>query len=354
MTEYKFQTKSSVHIMKKIHIIFTGGTIAMQTNDQGLLIPAVTGDELLKSIPALQHVGEISTQQFSNQPSAQMTPELMLLLREEIISIFSTTETEGIVIVHGTDTMEETAFFLDASLSDTQLQNNPVIITGAMRSNDQASADGMANLLAATQVAADSHSKERGVMVVMNDEIHSARYVKKMDTSSLQTFSSPQYAALGKISHVATRTPVQYNQPATRLIETIDVPRETFEIPRIDIVQMYTGADATHLNASIEAGAQAVIIQAVGASSVNLALYEGIQHAISQGTAIIISSRSPLGECAPVYGYIGGGQTLKALGACFSADLPAHKARLYAQLLLSSKNNATNRLETIQNGFSAL
>ena len=108
----------------------------MQTNDQGLLIPAVTGDELLKSIPALQHVGEISTQQFSNQPSAQMTPELMLLLREEIISIFSTTETEGIVIVHGTDTMEETAFFLDASLSDTQLQNNPVIITGAMRSND--------------------------------------------------------------------------------------------------------------------------------------------------------------------------------------------------------------------------
>ncbi|AXF84695.1 L-asparaginase [Ephemeroptericola cinctiostellae] len=341
--------------MKKIHIIFTGGTIAMQTNDQGLLIPAVTGDELLKSIPALQHVGEISTQQFSNQPSAQMTPELMQSLRKEIVSIFSKNEIEGIVVVHGTDTMEETAFFLDASLSEAQLKNNPVILTGAMRSNDQASADGMANLLAATQVAADANSKGRGVMVVMNDEIHSARYVKKMDTSSLHTFCSPQYAALGQISHATSHAPVQYKHSAIRLTKTIDVPRETFEFPRVDVVQMYAGADAALLNASIEAGAQAVVIQAVGASSVNLALYEGIKQAISKGTAIIISSRSPLGECAPVYGYIGGGQTLKALGAAFSADLPAHKARLYAQLLLNNKKNTSeSHLETIQHGFSTV
>ena len=327
----------------------------MQTNDQGLLIPAVTGDELLKSIPALQHVGDISTQQFSNQPSAQMTPELMQSLRKEIISIFSKNEIEGIVVVHGTDTMEETAFFLDASLSEAQLKNNPVIITGAMRSNDQPSADGMANLLAAAQVAANSNSKGRGVMVVMNDEIHSARYVKKMDTSSLQTFCSPQYTALGKISHVPSRDPIQYTQPATRLTKTIDVPRETFAPPRVDIVQMYAGADATLLNASIEAGAQAVVVQAVGASSVNLILYEGIKQAISKGTAIIISSRSPLGECAPVYGYIGGGQSLKSLGASFSADLPAHKARLYAQLLLNSKTNSSeSHLDVVQRGFSTL
>ena len=327
----------------------------MQTNDQGMLVPAVTGEELLKSIPALQLVGEISTQQFSNQPSAQMTPEIMHSLRKEVISIFSKNEIEGIVIVHGTDTMEETAFFLDASLSEAQLKSNPIIITGAMRSNDQPSADGMANLLSAAQVAADTNSKGRGVMVVMNDEIHSARHVRKMDTSSLQTFCSPQHTALGKVSHVASRAPIQYNQPAIRLTKTIDVPRETLEFPRVDIISMYTGADSALLNASIEAGAKAVIIQAVGASSVNLALYEGIKQALSKGIAIIIASRSPLGECAPVYGYIGGGQTLKALGASFSADLPAHKARLYAQLLLSDKKTSTEkRQSTIQHGFSAL
>ena len=341
--------------MKKTHIIFTGGTIAMQTNDQGLLVPAVTGDELLRSIPALQHIAHISTQQFSNKPSAQMTPELMLLLRDEIISILSKGNVAGIVIVHGTDTMEETAFFLDASLSNQQLSDNPIVLTGAMRSNDQPSADGAANLLAAVQVATAESSKGRGVMVVMNDEIHSARYVRKMDTSSLNTFNSPQYMPLGKITHATHVPPVQYMQAASRLIEATDIPdvsRET-QLPRVDIVQMYAGTDATLLNASIGAGAAAIVIQAVGASSVNLELYEGIKQAILKDVAIIVSSRSPFGNCAPVYGYVGGGQTLKELGAFFSNDLPAHKARLYAQLLL---NNTTKKshVDAIQHGFSKL
>ncbi|GHA73235.1 putative L-asparaginase [Formosimonas limnophila] len=323
--------------MKIIQIIFTGGTIAMRTNDAGMLVPAVSGEELVTSIPALQKIANIKTNQFANIPSAQVSPRLMWALRNEIINYLSNDEISGVVVVHGTDTMEETAFFLDGSLSNAQLSNKPVVLTGAMRSNDQLSADGMANLLAATRVAAAERSRGRGVMVVMNDEIHSARYVKKMDTSCVQTFQSPQHMPIGSMTHSSDDSGVRFITPPRRFTPVLNVSRETCELPRVDIISMYAGADAALFNASIAAGAQAVVVQGVGASSVNLEMYTAIESAIAQGVAVVIASRSPLGMCAPVYGYKGGGKTLAALGAAFAHDLPAHKARLYAQLLLGGQ-----------------
>ncbi|TDR32526.1 L-asparaginase [Hydromonas duriensis] len=324
----------------------------MRTNAEGLLVPAVSGDELTASIPALKEIAEISSTQVSNLPSAQMSPNKTLELRQHIIDTLTDESIAGIVIVHGTDTLEETAFLLDASLGDNQLHNKPVVLTGAMRSNDQLSSDGMANLLAAVRVTSDDDSLKRGVMVCLNQEIHSARYVRKMDTSSLHTFCSPQFTALGRISHNQT---VQYLVPAQRFTPHIDVSRETSELPRVDIINMYAGADASLLHASIKLGAQAIVVQAVGASSVNLELYDGIVQAIEQGVAVVIASRSPLGLCEPVYGYKGGGQTLAELGTCFAHDLPAHKARLYTQLLLSrSQHNNDDAIDHIQKGFQQL
>lgn len=301
----------------------------MRTDDTGMLVPAVSGEALIAAIPALQKIANITTEQFANIPSAQMTPALMLALRNKLIDDLSNNEISGVVIVHGTDTMEETAFFLDATLTS----HKPVVLTGAMRSNDQNSADGAANLLAAIQVAAANSSAGRGVMVVMNDEIHAARYVKKMDTSSVNAFASPHHMPLGQKTQNGG---VRFYTAPRRYTPIIDVSRETLTLPRVDIVNMYAGADETLLNASVAAGARAIIVQAVGASSVNLELYDSIQSASEQGVAIIMASRSPLGLCAPVYGYKGGGQTLAQLGALFAHDLPAHKARLYAMLLLNS------------------
>jgi len=339
--------------MKIIQIIFTGGTIAMRTNEEGMLVPAVSGNELISSIPALRKIGDIRTIQFANIPSAQMTPNLMMALRSEIIQNLSNDEICGIVVVHGTDTMEETAFFLDASLSNVLTHQKPVVLTGAMRSNDQLSADGMANLLAATRVAAAERSRGRGVMVVMNDEIHSARYVKKMDTSSVQAFQSPQHMLVGSMTHsLEDQSGVRFITAPRRFTPALNVSRETYELPRVDIVLMYSGADGALLNACIAAGAKAVVVQAVGASSVNLELYEAIESAIAQGVAIILTSRSPLGVCGPVYGYKGGGKTLATLGTAFAHDLPAHKARLYAQLLLS--HSPKHAPDAIRAGFAAL
>lgn len=311
----------------------------MRTNELGKLVPAVTGDELTSSIPQINEIAEITTSQFSNIPSSQMSPELMLALRLAIMDTIEQSEIDGIVVVHGTDTMEETAFFLDASLSNLQLNNKPVILTGAMRSNDQLSADGMANLLGAILVAVDTDSASRGVMIVMNDEIHSARYVRKMDTSSLQTFESPQFTALGKICHTHAGHHLDYHHAAIRLSPLVNVPRETIQLDRVDIVMMFSGADDALIHASISSGAKGIIIQAVGASSVNLEMYRGIEQAINTDVQVVIASRSPIGLCAPVYGYKGGGQTLAELGAHFANDLPAHKARLLAQLCISTKTN---------------
>lgn len=323
----------------------------MRTNDEGLLVPAVSGDELTASIPALKSIAQIQSQQISNVPSAQMTPALMLSLRRHIITALNDDNVLGAIVVHGTDTMEETAFFLDACLSDSELNHKPVVLTGAMRSNDEPSSDGAANLLAAAHTIASPAAQARGVMIVMNNEIHAARFVRKMDTSSVQTFSSPQHMPIGTVTHSSG---VTFHSTAKRFTPAVHVSRETIDLPRADIVTMYAGADATLLNASVEAGAQAIVVQAVGASSVNLELYAAIKEALSKNIAIIISSRSPLGVCAPVYGYTGGGKSLAQLGAVFSHDLPAHKARLLAQLLLSTSTSATHNLNIITNGFTHL
>lgn len=348
--------------MKKISILFTGGTIAMRTNADGMLVPAVSGEELAASIPALRKICDIHTLQFSNIPSAQMTPAMMLGLRAEIMAQLSNSDTAGAVVVHGTDTMEETAFFLDACLSNAELNDKPVVLTGAMRGNDALSADGMANLLGAACVAAADASRGRGVMVVMNDDIHAARHVKKMHTSSLQAFCSPNHTPIGTLSHADDATAPSFSSAARRFtpaLELSDVSRETLsettqDWPRVDIVPMYAGADATLVKSCVAAGARAVIVQAVGAGNVNLELYAAIAAAIEQGVGIIIASRSPLGVCSPVYGYEGGGQTLAKLDACFSHDLPAHQARLYAQLLLASAPKHADALHTLNRGFAQL
>ncbi|MGL4767479.1 MAG: asparaginase [Formosimonas sp.] len=319
--------------MKNIKIIFTGGTIAMRTDETGMLVPATSGEDLIAAIPALREMAEISTSQFSNIPSAQIKTSHMLALRKEIIDSISNHEISGVVVVHGTDTMEETAFFLDATLSNLELDNKPVILTGAMRSNDQAFSDGADNLKSSVQTAIAEESRGRGVMLVMNHEIHAARYVKKMDTSRVNAFASPHHMSLGSCTQSSG---IRYRSAVCRFTPVAHVSRETTELPRVDIVSMHTDADATLLDAAIHAGARAIVIQAVGASSVNLELYEGIANAIEKGIHVIISSRSPMGLCTPVYGYKGGGKTLEQLGALFAHDLPAHKARLYAMLWLNA------------------
>lgn len=365
----------------RVHIIFTGGTIAMRTNAQGQLVPANSGDELIAAIPDLARF-TLSTQQLCNVASAHLTSEIWLQLRQAIISACADEAISGVVVVQGTDTLEETAFFLDSSLGDEQLQHKPVIVTGAMRSADEEGGDGPSNLCNAILTAASTEARDRGVMVGMYGRLHAARYVRKLHTTRTDAFGSLEHEILGEIgafNAAANTTPnttsdttdlnanhalpqVQFHSPAQRFTPSIDLPDSLYsafrqgcsDLSQVDIVSAHISCDSLFIDISIKNGAAAIVVQALGAGNVNPNISAAIERALTQGIAVIIASRSYLGEAEPVYGYVGGGQSLVKMGAVMSHDLPAHKARIYAQLLLAQAGSTAQPIQTIRNGFDRL
>ena len=346
----------------RVHIIFTGGTIAMRTNAQGQLVPANSGDELIAAIPELSAYA-LSTQQLCNVASAHLTSALWLQLRQAVMHACADERISGVVVVQGTDTLEETAFFLDASLSNEALHNKPVVLTGAMRSADEEGGDGPENLRNAILTAASDDARGRGAMVGMYGRLHAARHVRKLHTTRTDAFSSSEQPVLGEIISDAHTSPqVRFLTEAQRHTPSIDLPiaqhsafqQGQVELPRVDIVSTHISCDALFIDTSIKSGAAAIVIQALGAGNVNPAISDAIERALTQGVAVVIASRSPLGATEPVYGYVGGGQSLLKIGAVMSHDLPAHKARIYAQLLLAQAGATTQPLYIIRDGFARL
>lgn len=357
----------------RVHIIFTGGTIAMRTNAQGQLLPANTGEELLAAIPELAAFA-VSTQQLCNVPSAHLTNDHWLLMRQAVISACADENVVGVVLVQGTDTLEETAFFLDASLSNEALHDKPVIITGAMCSADEVDTDGPSNLANAVFVTQSPESKQRGVMVCMQGVIHAARFVRKIHTTRTDAFSSLEHPVLGEmvqasdVQQSSQKPPqnfqqyaINYHASTQRFVPIVSLPEASLgsyntlvEFPRVDIVSAHYHSDNLFVYASIKNGASAIIIQALGAGNVNPTMREGIERALAQGIPVVISSRVPMGETQALYGYVGGGQNLSQLGAVMAHDLPAHKARIYAQLLLAQEGATSHPKEIIQQGFESI
>ena len=267
------------------------------------------------------------------------------------------------MVVQGTDTLEETAFFLDASLSNEQLHDKPIVLTGAMRSADEADGDGADNLLNAVLVAQDAAARGRGAMVCMYGRIHTARHVRKLHTTRTDAFGSLEHATLGEVrsSHTDNARTVLFHSSAARALPSIALsePSSAFysqpiELPRVDIVSAHIACDSLFIDVCIQSGSAAIVVQALGAGNVNPSISAAIERALTQGIAVIIASRSPLGETEPVYGYIGGGQSLLKMGAVMSHDLPAHKARIYAQLLLAQAGATAAPLTVVQSGFDLL
>ncbi|MBK9233700.1 MAG: asparaginase [Anaerolineae bacterium] len=310
-----------------IVVIATGGTIAMRIDPiSGGPVPTLSGADLVAGIPALGDLGEIIVEEFANIPSEQMQPHTWLQLAQRIRALTSVDAAgarlstrqrpRGIIILHGTDTMEETAFFLDV----TAPTDVPVVLTGAMRAASDPDPDGPRNIVDAVTVAVHARSRGRGVLVVMNGNIHSARRVTKIDTSDVGAFQSVLPPDLGRI-HAGR---VHYSgawSPRTH------VPLPT-HLPRVDIIPMYAGVDDFALKAALAVGAAGLVINAVGAGNVNDALFQGILQALNAGIPVVIASRVPYGEVRPVYAYSGGGIALLRAGAIFARDLNPQKARV--------------------------
>lgn len=243
---------------------------------------------------------------------------------------------DGFVITHGTDTLEETAFFLDLTLNIEQ----PVIITGAMRPSNELGSDGMYNYLSGLRAAVSSESKNRGVLVVFNDEIHTARFVTKTHTSNVATFQSPNHGPIGFL----TKDSVYYHHSVKHQDKYSRVNNDV----KVALIKAHIGLDATFFNAVVQAGYDGVVIEALGQGNLPPSAMEGLDAVTKAGIPAVIVSRSFNGIVGGYYDYHGGGYKLKEKGLIFSNGLNGPKARLKLMLALSNLDK-----EDIKNAFDS-
>ena len=323
----------------RVVVISTGGTIAMRHDDLlGGEIPAVGGKELIAAVPALSKRFAIEVEEFDNIPSFYMTPETMLRLARKAESVLNRKDVAGVVITHGTDTLEETAFFLDCYL---QLQK-PVCLTGAMRSGSDLSGDGPYNLESAVRVACSPQAAGHGVLVVMNGEVHTARHVTKMHSSSTASFMSPWRGPMGYVDADAVHMGCAVS-PRLRLRPS----RLTSDVP---ILKIYSGMDNRLPVALLAMQPDGLVIEGYGRGNIPASVIPPLVPFFENDIPVVIASRVPMGRTLGVYALEGGAAHLQKLGAILSGTLSSHKARLLLMLALG----AGRELASIADLFAAV
>jgi len=299
---------------KNILIILTGGTISMKASGSLGVVPSSELAGFLRQFPQLESVANVEVLDYLNLPSPYITPPMMLELAKLIdLQII---DYDGVVITHGTDTLEETSFLCDLVLTTRK----PVVFTAAMRSGGDLGLDGPRNIIDAVRVASHPESADKGVLVVMNDEIHTARDVVKSDTGKVDAFMSTAYGPLGIVD------------PDTIVYHRIALYRENVWTDkldtRVDLIKAVAGMDGRYIHCSVEQGAKAIVIEAFGRGNLPKDLIDDIKLAISRKVLVVICSRTYTGRVLAEYGYEGGGKNLEDLGAILAGDLKGVKVRL--------------------------
>ncbi|WP_313956989.1 asparaginase [Bacillus sp. FJAT-22090] len=324
-------------MMKSILLIHTGGTISMQVQaDTGAVLPAENNPLILEGEKLKQFANIIEIEAF-NLPSPHITPKEMFQLKHMIEQYIQEQNIDGVVITHGTDTLEETAYFLDLTINTSI----PVVITGAMRSSNEIGSDGLYNLVSAIKVACSDEAMDKGVLVVLNDEIHTAENVTKTHASNVSTFQSPQYGPIGFISKNIVHFHHTPNHRTVLPIESIS--------KRVALFKVYAGMEPDLLEASIQLGYEGIVLEGLGQGNVPPSLVPIINKILSKEIPIVIVSRCFNGIAQDVYGYVGGGKGLKDQGVMFANGLNGQKARLALLVALHNPNpqNAMRKIFSI-------
>lgn len=279
--------------LPNIVILATGGTIAgaAATGTQaGYTSGAVTIDAMLAAVPGIQKLANIKGEQISNVGSQDMNFDILLTVAKRCNVLLASNSVDGIVITHGTDTMEESAFFLNLVVKS----DKPVVLVGSMRPSTAVSADGPLNLYDAVAVAGDPNSKGRGVLVVMNDWIHGAHSLTKTSTTAIQTFMSPLRGIVGVSTYGKNDF---YNSPSWKhtTASEFDITNVT-KLPRVDILFAYEDMSPDLVDASVANGAKGIVIAGVGNGNMNKATLEAAARAVKKGVVVVRSSRVPTGS----------------------------------------------------------
>jgi len=308
--------------LPKIAFLATGGTIAGRGTDPTKATeyrPGLVGvDELLAAIPQLGEIAHIEAEQFYNIASSALTIPNMISLSRRINHLLQDEETKGLVVTHGTDVMEESVYFLNLTVKSTK----PVVVTGSMRPSTAISADGPMNIIEAVRVACCPEAADKGVLLVLNDEIHSARDVTKGNAQRLHTFVSRELGPLGIIT--GDRIDF-YHQPLRKHThQTALCVEDKDDLPRVDLVTTYLGNDSVAIDAYISAGAKGLVVAAAGGGATTPAMREGMQRAVDAGLVVVMATRTGSGMV--------GGRSGNYIGA---GNLNPYKARILLALALA-------------------
>lgn len=312
--------------MNTVAMLFTGGTISMKFDAAaGGAVPALSADEILEAARGIRDIAPLETEQWGRYPGPHMTVERQWALRGRIAELLAREDIGGVVVTHGTDSLEETAYLVARSTASEK----PVVFTGAMRSASDLGWDGPANLVDAVTIAAAPAARGTGVTVTFNGRIFAALDEAKTHTHLLDAFESPGLGPLGVVDEgqvlfrravLAAPRPLMPAAPATP----------------VDLVTAYAGADARLVDAARESGAKGLVVAAMGRGNVPPEMVPGIERAIAAGLPVVITSRAQRGRVGMTYGYPGGGRRLAEMGCWFAGPRRPTQARVDLMLALGA------------------
>lgn len=315
-----------------IHLLFTGGTISMQRSQSaGGNVPAHAGEALIAFTDGLENVGPYRVENWAMLPACHFGSDRLWQLRERVRSIAESGEVRGIVVTHGTDILEETAYLLDRTLP----RSVPVALTGAMRTSSDAGWDGPRNLLDASAVAADGHSSGQGVMVVFNGKVFAGRSAVKMHATDIDAFAAPHGGPIGRVD----RGRVVYQPKSApggvdrRSIESTAVPHDLSA--RVALISLVVGDDGAVLDLA-RTGHDGVVVVGFGSGNVPPGAVPAIGRWLADGKPVVLASRCPFGQVTPLYAFEGGGSQLVAMGALPAGPRTPSQARMELMISLSA------------------
>ena len=269
------------------------------------------------------YIADLYVEDLYHLASPQITEREMLGIKNRIEEAVKEGY-DGVVVTHGTDTLEETAYYLELTL-DIKI---PVVVTGAMRSSNEIGADGLANLRSSLVVSTDDESRDKGVLVVMNDEVHTATYVTKTHTTNVATFQTPTFGPIGLVS----KNNVIYFQ---KLIKEEHYEVNTTE-KKVYLLKAYAGMDEKLINAVCDLGADGLVIEALGAGNLPPQTVSAVRNCIKKSIPVVFVSRAFNGVTQDVYDYEGGGKRFQQDGVIFTTGLSGQKSRVKLMILLEA------------------
>lgn len=293
----------------------------------GGAVPKFSGEELLQKIPEAKKLAKITCYDFGKYPGPHMTPELMFKLSKTIKKLISGKNYDGVIVTHGTDTLEETAYLLDLTIKN----EIPVVVIGSMKNSSEKDWDGSKNLTNAIRVCLHPNCRNLGVLVCLNGEINAASEVTKIYTEQVDSFSSLDFGSLGFVQNgkvILNRLPKKLETIRTKKI-----------ITNVDLLTVYAGMNEKFFRYSANSKVKGLVVEALGVGNVPPATFKGIKYVIDKNIPVVLVSRCPAGETLDIYSYPGAGKWLNKIGVIFADYLNGQKARIKLMLALGQTND---------------